>query len=131
MEYTRYDEPEPKRDINRGNFFETAAFCCGLISIFSCMVFFISFIFGSLGITFALLSRTDKLPLRRKPKKGLLLSIIGMAGSLAIFIIMLMAVVKSMGGWDALIQEYMRYYNELYGDSYEYVESIRIGLLGL
>ena len=126
MEYTRYDEPEKRKEAARSNFFETAAFCCGLISVFSCMVVMISFPVGALGITFALLSRTDSAPLKIKPKKALILSVIGMIGSLCIFVIMMAAVIKSYGGWDAFVSEYMNYYEQITGQSLDFTETLKI-----
>ncbi len=117
MEYTRYDETFPRRTIPEVNAFAQAAFVFGLISIFTCMMFFISIPCGALAIIFALLSRKDQLALRGKAKKGLCLGVIGAVGSTAITVIMVAAAIKSMGGWESFLNEYINYYEQMTGMS--------------
>lgn len=117
MEYTRYDAPQPRRPIYRVNAFAQASFVFGLLSVFTCMMFFISIPCGALAITFALLSRDNQQPLRGRARKGLWIGVIGALGSTIITCIMIVAAVKSVGGWEAFMNEFVNYYEQMTGIS--------------
>ena len=128
MEFTGYDDNKRARSAEAQNGFTRAAFACGLISVFSCMLILVSVPVGSLGVVFALLSRTDRLPLRGRSKKALLLSLLGIVASTLIFILMVMMVVKSYGGWEPFIKEYIEYYETVTGQSWNTLETFMMHL---
>jgi hypothetical protein len=90
MEQQPQTNPRPFIQPYRGTGFATAALLCGVMSVMSCMIFYVTFFFGCMSILFAFLSRQDSFKMPSISKIGLGISIIGIvltsvltAGSLA------------------------------------------------
>lgn len=66
-------EPMPEQSPNH---MATASLVMGILAVVTCCCYFVAFIFGGLGIIFALLSRTDE-KMCGQAKAGLILSIVG------------------------------------------------------
>lgn len=78
MEQQPYPNGRPVMQPYRGTGFATASLVCGVLSIMSCMIFYITFFFGSFSILFALLSRQDSLRMPTISKVGLGVSAIAL-----------------------------------------------------
>ena len=70
--------PRPSVRPSRRMGFANAALMCGIMSIMSCMIFYVTFFFGCMSILFALLSRQDSLKMPSTAKTGLIIAVIGL-----------------------------------------------------
>ncbi|MGN0324149.1 MAG: hypothetical protein ACI4DZ_13650 [Oliverpabstia sp.] len=97
-----------------GNGMVTASMIMGIISVLliCCGV---SYVFGALGIIFALLSRRDG-PMESQAKVGLCLSIAGAVGGI---ILLVVTIVANFSTYQNLYQELEKYYLEDNYDEYE------------
>lgn len=100
-----YQQPIQNRPKHSNGFF-AAALVFGILSIATCCCIYSSIIFGSLGITFALLSRTDEKKFDRNARTGLILSIVGMVLSVVITIGSAIFTIQTYGSFDAFMDAY-------------------------
>lgn len=77
MEQQPYQNPQAFMRPYRGTGFATASLVCSVMSVMSCMIFYVTFFFGSMSILFALLSRQDSLKMPTISKIGFAVSVIG------------------------------------------------------
>ena len=77
MEQQPQNTPRPSIRPYRGTGFANAALVCGVMSVMSCTIIYVTCFFGCMSILFALLSRQDSLKMPSKAKTGLIISIIG------------------------------------------------------
>lgn len=106
----------PQHQQRAANPFATAAMVMGIVSlVVTCCGG--SFIFGALGIIFAMLSRKEK-KLETQAKTGLILSIIGSVAGIALIIASF--VMMQTPEYQDIMEEYQRFYNEYEEDGDEY-----------
>lgn len=106
----------PQAQQRPANPFATAAMVMGIVSlVVTCCGG--SFIFGALGIIFAMLSRKEK-KLETQAKTGLILSIIGSVAGIALIIASF--VMMQTPEYQDIMEEYQRFYNEYEEDGDEY-----------
>lgn len=88
-----------------------ASMILGIIALITCCCIYSAMVCGSLGIILALLSRGGNQTLESQGTAGLVLSSIGLALTLAIYIGIFLMMLRQYGGIDGILQEYMRLYN--------------------
>lgn len=103
----------------RNNSFITLSLISGITAIVSALSIFFPFIFGGLGILFALLSKGNDVQMTGRAKAGLATSILGMVISAFILIASCIIVFSNPEGRDLFLEEYNRAYEQQYGTSFE------------
>lgn len=117
MEQHPYTQPVYQ---NPTNSFATASIVCGILSIFSCIVFYAALFFGSLSILFGLLSRRESLTMPGSSQAGCILSSISIVLSL-VLTALAVAFLVHLFGWETvldpekLMEEYIKYLNSIGG----------------
>lgn len=108
------------RPLPAANYFELAAWACGIGSIFSCLTFYGPFILGSLAILFALLSRGGQMTMSKKAKQGLFFGIAAMILTIVIFVASFQFALEEYGSIEGIVREFCEMngydFEELYGD---------------
>ena len=111
--------PQPRKPIN---YFETAAWICASVALFSSLFFYISYIFGALAIVFALLSRGAQMQFSKKAKMALIVGIFAIILSTALTIAAVYITIAEYGSLENVLREYCLMYGldfeELYGDMF-------------
>lgn len=114
--------PPPFQPPKPINFFEKFSLIFGVGAILSCMVFYLSYMFGALAIVFVLLSRGSEMKMSPKAKLALFLGIAAIVLSTTLTIGALIFAIEEFGSIEAMLQEYCNMYGldfeELYGDSF-------------
>lgn len=115
--------PYGYRPYRTANAFETASMTLGIASILSCTYFFLSFPLGALAITFALLSRGGKMEFGSKATVGLILGIVGLIVTIALYVGTLYIGIQEFGSFENLLRETcetMGYdFDALFGDMFQ------------
>lgn len=114
----RYDESgnayrQPPR--RSGNSMSTAAFACGILGLFGIFTIYGGFIFGSLAILFAHLSRGKNTSPARIVKFSRILGILTIAISGAILISGLILIQTQYGGFENFMNEYLNLMQQYLG----------------
>ncbi len=94
---------------------ETAAFVLGIISIVTCTCIYASIVCGSLAIMFALLSKGGATSMSKRANYALVLGVIGIVVTIAVFTIALVSTLQTYGSFENM----MRAYSDLMGMDYE------------
>ena len=104
----------------KANGFETAALVCGFISIVTCTCIYGAYLFGALGILFALLSRGGQMKMSSKARLGLILGVIGLVVTTVFNIVAFYIALEQFGSIEGILREYCRMsgldFEEIYGD---------------
>ena len=144
-DFNPYENPEHKQDSNSGempfgnqarmhmrkpvNYFEVAAWACGVASIFTCLTIYGPFVLGSLAILFALLSRGGQMTMSKKARKGLILGIAGMILTVIIFVAAWQFALKEYGSIEGVVRAFCDMYGydfeELYGEIFSQYEFLQ------
>jgi hypothetical protein len=95
----------------------TAALVMGILAVVSALSSGLGFVFGSLGIIFALLSRKEYI-FDKMSRTGLALSIIGTVASIVALVVSAVALYKSPD----LLQDTLKQFSTMYG--YESTEEL-------
>ena len=102
------------------NYFEVAAWYCGIASIFTCLSIYGPFVLGALAILFALLSRGGQMNMSPKAKQAILMAIAGMILTVIIFIAAWKFALEEYGSIEGVVRAFCDMYGydfeELYGD---------------
>ena len=88
-----------------------ASFILGIIAVITSGCIYLAIVCGSLGIILALLSRGGEMKLTSRGIAGLTLSSIGLALTFLIYTAAFLFHIRSFGGSDAFMEEYMKLYN--------------------
>ncbi len=88
-----------------------ASFILGIIAVITSGCIYLAIVCGSLGIILALLSRGGEMKLTSRGIAGLTLSSIGLALTFLIYTAAFLFLIRSFGGIDAFMEEYMKLYN--------------------
>lgn len=103
----------------RNNSFITISLIFGITAIVSALSIFFPFIFGGLGILFALLSKGNDTQMTSRAKAGLVTSILGIVISTFILIASFVIVFSNSEGRELFWDEYKKAYEQQYGTSFE------------
>lgn len=103
----------------RENSFITVSLIFGITAIVSVISIFFPFIFGGLGILFALLSKGNDKQMTGKAKAGLITSLLGMSFSAFIVIASFVIVFSNPESRALFYEEYDKAYEQQYGTSFE------------
>ena len=128
-------EPSPSwnqpqaRPLPQANYFEMAAWACGIGAIFSCLSIYGPFVLGSLAILFALLSRGGQMTMSKKARQGLLLGTAGMILTIVIFVAAWQFALKEYGSIEGIVRAFCDMYGydfeELYGELFSQYEFLQ------
>ena len=102
-----YGQP-PLRTIKPANSFEKASWAFAIAGLLSCLTFYGGYVFSSLAILFALLSRGNQMILSPKAKRSLFLGVTTIILTTVIFIVSLYIMLQEFGSMEGLIREYCR-----------------------
>ena len=108
------------------NGFVNASMTCGILSIITSFVcpIYLPFVFGGLGILFALLSRKGNEPLHPNAKAGLITGILGVVLYLVILIVSCVTVFNDPNYKDQLNSVSEQLYGESFDDMIEDLEGV-------
>lgn len=112
MDYQQdMDATRPPAQRGHSENMATAALILGMTAVLTCPCIYAALICGSLGIIFALLSKGGKTTISRRGTTGLILSSVGLILTIVIYAIAFALMLSYYGGFDGLIQEYMKLYD--------------------
>ena len=97
MEQQPYETRRPVMQPYRSTGFATASLICAVMSIMSCMIFYVTFFFACLSILFAILSRQDTLHMPGASKLGLGISVLAITGTITLTGSSLVFLVETFG----------------------------------
>lgn len=124
MDYNNY---QPNGNYNQNNLYhqpirnqrsagmETAALVLGIISLVTCTCIYVSIVCGALAIMFALLSKGGATSMSQRANYALIIGIIGIVVTIAVFTIALVSTLQTYGSFENM----MRAYSDLMGMDYE------------
>ena len=113
------DSPYRRPVSGKLNNMETAALILGILSITTCCCLYGAYIFGSLAIIFALLSRGGRMKMSSEAKTGLLLAIIGIVLATFFFGLSIYALLKEFGSIEDVFKEAFKEYCRMMELDYE------------
>ncbi|MBC5714177.1 hypothetical protein H8S17_08150 [Roseburia sp. BX1005] len=87
-----------------------ASLILGTLALLTCGCIYFAVVCASLGIIFALLSKGGSLTMNTSGKIGLVLSSLGLAFTLLLYIGLFLYVLKTYGGFDGFMQESLNFY---------------------
>ncbi|MBR6476915.1 MAG: hypothetical protein IKS85_00565 [Lachnospiraceae bacterium] len=105
--------------------FATATLICGILSIFTFWTGFLPFIFGSMGILFAVLSRREDRPFPSSSWWGVVASLIGIFMGAMILYYVFMNMILPMMTDPAFYQEMKIYYQNNFGINLDEIWGIK------
>jgi len=144
-DFNPYENPEHTPNSNRNNpphwnrqgvralapvnYFEIAAWACGVGAIFSSLSVYGPFVLGSLAILFALLSRGGQMTMSKKARQGLILGIAGMILTVIIFVAAWQFALNEYGSIEGVVRAFCEMYGydfeELYGELFSQYEFLQ------
>lgn len=96
---------QPQQNNRRSQKMETTSFIFGILAVTMICLVYPTFIFGSLSIVFALLSRGGEMTLTPKARTGLLLGSVGLGIIILMFVYTIVVANVYFGGIDEMMRE--------------------------